>query len=691
MSDDDLAYFDKVQGALEGALSDAIERAVEEKAVDALRFVSAELASAAPSDPVTRPTVASLRSFVRSTESSVRGAKRKIYELQDVRSSSSRANYLKSLSEVIGPRRAGDWREDWKRMFMEYRVSEGQPAEPEEGMEAAVQRFSATFAGTIRKRMKEGWAQADAEAYTWLSSLESRNPMARAVRESKSDYAVATYALCSTLASRPTIEPPADGQPVAYRNLQGQGGLIESDPLWKNLEFPDSYGFRGITSSALVRPMMLPRYFDEGGFKPQVGKGPNGGINGAPLDADIVGFVCRQTDEHGIHSGIEVSWQESVAFPPNTLFRLRKIVPPGRWQAPGGVYPRQRLLLVTCTFKLPAPADAADGSDAKVCSPPTTLSYGAREVYVRGLGDVLDRPLLSLEEEWARDATWTDRTGRTYSLRDEWSYVVNPVPSEAREGGGVGARDGGNTGKTPDDFRRGANRHIRAQRQAHEECSGLPEEHAYLTRDEVLAVRLYTGPGYQPLNDFLRQLGKLSGDVRRGVAEHAGLTFTATTSLVCSAIRKLAACTSPSELDQPLYRAVRGELPRAFWVEDAQEMVCAVDAGFMSTSKKRETPIAYMGEGSANVLWEIKPSGESDVAFHRGADVSLLSQFAGEEEVLFPPCTMLVVTKEDDGQRHGVRSEGKPASPQLARRRSEATLHGGQVSYLAISVVPSFI
>ena len=66
-------------------------------------------------------------------------------------------------------------------------------------------------------------------------------------------------------------------------------------------------------------------------------------------------------------------------------------------------------------------------------------------------------------------------------------------------------------------------------------------------------------------------------------------------------------------------------------------------------------------------------------------------QFAAEAEVLFPPCTMLVVTKEDDGQRHGVRSEGKPASPQLARRRSEATLHGGQVSYLAISVVPSFI
>jgi hypothetical protein len=30
--------------------------------------------------------------------------------------------------------------------------------------------------------------------------------------------------------------------------------------------------------------------------------------------------------------------------------------------------------------------------------------------------------------------------------------------------------------------------------------------HAKLTLDEVLSVRLYTGPGFQPLNDFLRQV-----------------------------------------------------------------------------------------------------------------------------------------------------------------------------------------
>ena len=76
-------------------------------------------------------------------------------------------------------------------------------------------------------------------------------------------------------------------------------------------------------------------------------------------------------------------------------------------------------------------------------------------------------------------------------------------------------------------------------------------------------------------------------------------------------------------------------------------MICAVDKAFMSTSLSRDTPIHYMGDGN-NVLWELEPQLQSDVAFHRGADISLLSQFAAEQEVLFPPCTMLVVLASED-------------------------------------------
>ena len=47
-----------------------------------------------------------------------------------------------------------------------------------------------------------------------------------------------------------------------------------------------------------------------------------------------------------------------------------------------------------------------------------------------------------------------------------------------------------------------------------------------------------------------------------------------------------------------------------------------------------------------NVLWCLQPQMESDAAYHRGADVSLLSQFSGEQEVVFPPATMFAVRCE---------------------------------------------
>ena len=71
-------------------------------------------------------------------------------------------------------------------------------------------------------------------------------------------------------------------------------------------------------------------------------------------------------------------------------------------------------------------------------------------------------------------------------------------------------------------------------------------------------------------------------------------------------------------------------------------MICATDCAFMSTSRIRTVPIEFMS-GNENVLWELAPKAESDAGFHYGADISLLSQFSEEEEVLFPPCTMMVL------------------------------------------------
>merc|ERR1712187_725981 len=74
-------------------------------------------------------------------------------------------------------------------------------------------------------------------------------------------------------------------------------------------------------------------------------------------------------------------------------------------------------------------------------------------------------------------------------------------------------------------------------------------------------------------------------------------------------------------------------------------MVCALDYAFMSTSRRKETPLGYMDKTPFNVLWELAPHAADDTAFHYGADIHLLSQFNEEQEVLFPPCTLLVAKK----------------------------------------------
>jgi hypothetical protein len=54
-----------------------------------------------------------------------------------------------------------------------------------------------------------------------------------------------------------------------------------------------------------------------------------------------------------------------------------------------------------------------------------------------------------------------------------------------------------------------------------------------------------------------------------------------------------------------------------------------------------------MSKVDKNVLWEIRCSEETSEGFHCGADVSLLSQFPKEKEMLFPPPTMLKVLRQE--------------------------------------------
>jgi hypothetical protein len=179
-----------------------------------------------------------------------------------------------------------------------------------------------------------------------------------------------------------------------------------------------------------------------------------------------------------------------------------------------------------------------------------------------------------MEQEFARDTEWSDFHGERHHLKCEWQYVMGPA-SEKR-GCTAGTRDEGNEGNTVDDFKRIINSFI-AERRVKGYDGKLPEANAFLTQDEVVAVRLYSGPAFEKINEFLRAISPMRGEFRVEAARIPSLTFSATVGHLCRAIRKLAAVVMPEEARKKLYRGVRGELPKAFWIPDAQQLICATE------------------------------------------------------------------------------------------------------------------
>lgn len=66
-----------------------------------------------------------------------------------------------------------------------------------------------------------------------------------------------------------------------------------------------------------------------------------------------------------------------------------------------------------------------------------------------------------------------------------------------------------------------------------------------------------------------------------------------------------------------------------------------VDFGFLSTTLNRDVAVNYVGEGEMPVLFEFEV-GDID----RGASISFLSQYPGEDEILIPPLSYMEVVGE---------------------------------------------
>ena len=87
-----------------------------------------------------------------------------------------------------------------------------------------------------------------------------------------------------------------------------------------------------------------------------------------------------------------------------------KGIPPPDKRQPPTVTPDKRLLICTVTYQEPA-AKTPDGVGfgGKMCGSNVNLQYGSRAAYIKGLDDLIAKPTLTMEMEFARDYEVSDQ------------------------------------------------------------------------------------------------------------------------------------------------------------------------------------------------------------------------------------------------------------------------------------------
>ena len=225
------------------------------------------------------------------------------------------------------------------------------------------------------------------------------------------------------------------------------------------------------------------------------------------------------------------------------------------------------------------------------------------------------------------------------------------------------------------------------------------DENLIPTLEEVAAGRLYTGPAFTPLNNFLRLVGGVdSREWRAQFAQQAQSTYSSTAFHLVNLIRKgskIASLKRRQEIRRAtgagnedtceellLYRSLGGKLPDSFFVPDVQGMICAVDTGFSSASKVRAESVKFM-KSNANqpcVLWVLHCAHEANSAgqLQIGHELTDISQFPGQAEILLPPLSMFQVLKDGSGKF-------------MIVDKTETLDDGTKVAYKEIHVRPLFV
>ena len=157
-----------------------------------------------------------------------------------------------------------------------------------------------------------------------------------------------------------------------------------------------------------------------------------------------------------------------------------------------------------------------------------------------------------------------------------------------------------------------------------------------MTKEEVLAIQLYSGVAYFPINRFLRNYKKDVGYLTKEK------TFAKTVELIYTAFEKLVKSGFSSQKEF-CYRGLNGQLTKEFFIPDSFGMMAFSDFGFFSTSTDDQQIKAFYSENQNHLIIKINQMNSDITGNHRGVDISWLSLVNSEKEVLFPPLTLFEV------------------------------------------------
>ncbi len=176
---------------------------------------------------------------------------------------------------------------------------------------------------------------------------------------------------------------------------------------------------------------------------------------------------------------------------------------------------------------------------------------------------------------------------------------------------------------------------------------------AKLTREEMIAIVMYTGPVFVLYNAVLR---RFPADIYQVFKDGDNL-FPTTIFVLVSAINKLSRCMNIPP-DTLLYRGLGGtlEFPDSFTRADPScitpNALGFLEYGFMSTSADMNVALQYSGvkdgKPKAGIL-QIRSN-----AVDRGADISNFSQYPAEKEFLFVPYSFV----QGEGRQRTVVVDG---------------------------------